>query len=396
MTTHLDEPTAFPTLFTCYKPIERHGQLLRRSAPEAHVSLEISPLDAFLMHQLIAFLPEPPQVVDLLADSTAGASSALWAAHGGVHRVIAPLDQDPRRDTLADPARVALAGHDFELEPLVPIVILAPAHLDKLRDIFSRFTDALVLVLPIGRLGRDGHLADLLDFCDEVGCHLTALRDLAPFFHASDLGLLWHGRQPHVNDALDRLRQMYEGNFQFLDMAHALIRAAERERDRDEDGEAAKASRSSRFSPRAYRQTIDRIRKAVAEVVPCDSTVIVTSRGDDELLNLGGRRAWHFPQTRDGVYAGHHPADSAAAIAHLEELRARGANILLLPVTSFWWLRHYAEFASYLEQNYRLLTRKEDACIIYALDGPGAGDLATSSLKRAWEQLRRRLARSSA
>ena len=32
--------------------------------------------------------------------------------------------------------------------------------------------------------------------------------------------------------------------------------------------------------------------------------------------------AWHFPQTADGVYAGHYPATGEAAIAHLESLRA--------------------------------------------------------------------------
>jgi hypothetical protein len=120
------------------------------------------------------------------------------------------------------------------------------------------------------------------------------------------------------------------------------------------------------------RQAVERIRKLVGQVVPGRSTVLVVSRGDEELLNLGGRRAWHFPQTAEGVYAGHYPADSAAAVEHLEALRARGADVLLLPVTAFWWLRHYAGFARHLEQKYELLARQDDACILYSLAGAKA------------------------
>ena len=69
----------------------------------------------------------------------------------------------------------------------------------------------------------------------------------------------------------------------------------------------------------------------VDEQVPEDATVLVISRGDDEALELGGRRAWHFPQEADGTYAGSYPQDSDEAVAHLEELRDKGAQYLLVP-----------------------------------------------------------------
>ena len=50
----------------------------------------LGPVDAFLMHRVAAILPEPPEVVDLLADPTAGASTALWAAHPSVRAVRVP------------------------------------------------------------------------------------------------------------------------------------------------------------------------------------------------------------------------------------------------------------------------------------------------------------------
>ena len=43
----------------------------------------------------------------------------------------------------------------------------------------------------------------------------------------------------------------------------------------------------------------------------------------------------------DGTYAGHHPADSAEAIAHLEALRAKGAEYIVFPQTALWWLDYY-------------------------------------------------------
>jgi GT2 family glycosyltransferase len=119
----------------------------------------------------------------------------------------------------------------------------------------------------------------------------------------------------------------------------------------------------------SYRQLVRQIREVARASLPTNATVIVAAKGDNELLKLYGRRAWHFPQTEDGVYAGHHPVNSAAAIAHLEALRAKGGDYLLLPNTMLWWLDHYAEFRLYLESHYRLLVRREDTCLIFALRG---------------------------
>ena len=80
-----------------------------------------------------------------------------------------------------------------------------------------------------------------------------------------------------------------------------------------------------RPNPRYERET-EQLREAVAEAVPPGATVLVISRGDDGLLQLGGRRALHFPQAEDGGWAGHHPADSSEAIGHLEQLRDGGAE----------------------------------------------------------------------
>lgn len=121
-----------------------------------------------------------------------------------------------------------------------------------------------------------------------------------------------------------------------------------------------------------YLQLVARVRQVVRQAVPPGATIAVVSKGDEQLLKLEGLQTWHFPRRDDGVYAGHHPADSAAAIAHLEKLRDKGADYFLLPQTAFWWLDHYREFGDHLGTRCRLVVRQEDACIIYALREAGA------------------------
>jgi len=121
-----------------------------------------------------------------------------------------------------------------------------------------------------------------------------------------------------------------------------------------------------------YRRLVARACQIVNRDVARGSIVAVISRGDHELLAFDRRHGWHFPQTADGVYAGHHPADSTEAIAHLEQLRAKGARYLLIPRTAFWWLDHYREFNEHLLRHYRCVHRDDRSCALFAL-GKSAG-----------------------
>jgi hypothetical protein len=117
-----------------------------------------------------------------------------------------------------------------------------------------------------------------------------------------------------------------------------------------------------------YRGVVARLRRLVNRDVPTGATVLVISRGDAELLQFDNRRGWHFPQADTGVYAGHHPADSRAAIAHLEALRRRGARYLVLPRTAFWWLEHYTDFAKHLNSRYRCLVDDAATGMLFVLE----------------------------
>ena len=115
-----------------------------------------------------------------------------------------------------------------------------------------------------------------------------------------------------------------------------------------------------------YRGLAPCVREAASASVPEGAKVAVISKGDEELVRLHGRTGWHFPQSAAGLYAGHHPANSGAAIEHLEQLRGKGAEFLIIPSTAFWWLDYYREFGDYVLSIY-LQVAKNENCRIFDL-----------------------------
>jgi hypothetical protein len=96
-----------------------------------------------------------------------------------------------------------------------------------------------------------------------------------------------------------------------------------------------------------YDALVDDVQRRLTSL-PEDATVLVVSRGDPRLIQIPGRRAWHFPCTDGGEWAGHHPADSDEAIALLGRLIGRGATHIAFPRTALWWLDHYDGLAQRL------------------------------------------------
>jgi hypothetical protein len=123
----------------------------------------------------------------------------------------------------------------------------------------------------------------------------------------------------------------------------------------------------SPLGPAEYADLVARIQETVAGRVPPGSSVLVISKGDAALLSMPGLDAAHFPQDGSGEYAGHHPLDSAAAIAALEKLRRHGAEYLVIPATARWWLEHYDEFATHLATHGEVVADERDSCLVYGL-----------------------------
>ncbi len=117
----------------------------------------------------------------------------------------------------------------------------------------------------------------------------------------------------------------------------------------------------------SYPILTERLRTAVAAVVPDGSKVAVVSKGDPALLRMGNREGVHFPRQADGLPAGFHPPDSNWALSHLRELFRTGVRFLVLPAVSFWWLDHYRCFGNFLAERSVLLFDDADTGRIYDL-----------------------------
>jgi hypothetical protein len=166
--------------------------------------------------------------------------------------------------------------------------------------------------------------------------------------------------------------------------APALIETLERQLN------ALEVQRSALEKQLLGRRVTHGVRSFAAEQLPAGATVLVVSRGDDELLALDGQVGWHFPQADDGRYAGYHPEDGETAIRHLEELRARGATHLVIPATSAWWLEHYEDFRRHLETRCVALPADPETCVAYDLTRASAPPPA----RRASRARRRRGAKA--
>lgn len=142
----------------------------------------------------------------------------------------------------------------------------------------------------------------------------------------------------------------------------------------------ATAMQAPPLSRDEYRRLVGRVQELVEEAVPAGAIVAVVSRGDADLVELNGREGWHVPQTESGQYAGHHPADSADAMAHVEAVRAKGAGFLLVPSTSFWWFEHYRDFKRHLDRRYRLLAYDAETCAVYSLGDRPSDDHDASEI----------------
>jgi hypothetical protein len=127
----------------------------------------------------------------------------------------------------------------------------------------------------------------------------------------------------------------------------------------DEDGKRA-----------ARWRRIQGLRRFVQEHIPRGSRIVVASEGDDSLLRYPGCKAEHLSQDRAGSYIGFHPSSSQAAVAQLEAARWRGADVLLIPQSSLWWLEHYSDFARHLERRYALTVFEQDIGAVWDLRKP--------------------------
>jgi hypothetical protein len=121
------------------------------------------------------------------------------------------------------------------------------------------------------------------------------------------------------------------------------------------------------IGPEEYDELCARVGTIVEESTPAEATIAVVSKGDPRLVQLDGRTGLHFPSDGEGGYAGFYPRTGEEAIAQVEAARGGGAEFLCLPVTAFWWLKHYEALASWLGAHCRVAAEDKSVCVLYDL-----------------------------
>ena len=140
-----------------------------------------------------------------------------------------------------------------------------------------------------------------------------------------------------------------------LVLAHETVRQRQLAADAAAVASRLSASRTpvKRTFPGTYHELIEHVHAVVRNHVPAGARLLIVGKGDDSIL-IPGYDTGHFPRGADGGYAGHYPADSAAAIQHLEACRAAGAEYLVIPAPSYWWLEYYGGLTSHLLSHGRI------------------------------------------
>lgn len=242
--------------------------------------------------------------------------------------------------------------------------------------------DAMAVGKPVIATGWSGNM-DYMNVSNSypIAYEMVELRKNVGPYRA---GELW--AEPSVEHAAQLMREVNEDRQQAQRRGEAAQRTVERDFSLGRSGQRmAKRLRAialRRQLPQFrevvqeryhhYQRLPARIREIAGHVLPRGATVAVVSKGDDALLQLDRCNAWHYPQDETGRYRGYYPADGQEALAHLQELQARGADYLLLPSSAYWWLEHYDNFAHYLETAGTEVWCDE-SCIIYRLQRQDRG-----------------------
>ena len=119
-------------------------------------------------------------------------------------------------------------------------------------------------------------------------------------------------------------------------------------------------------SRRLQASSVRGARALVRSCVPAGASVVVVSLGDRRLAGIA-EGAGRFPEDVDGAGGGVNPVDDADAIARLAAHRDRGAEYLVVPATSMWWLDHYRSLRLHLEEEHRALCVDPQVGAVFAL-----------------------------
>ena len=153
-------------------------------------------------------------------------------------------------------------------------------------------------------------------------------------------------------------------------------------------GPSASAGPAVAVVGQPYGDLVARVRELTVGLTMPGATVAVVGKGDPALLDLAGRTGWHFPRQPDGTYLGYYPRDDAAAVTLLEEARLAGADYVVFPSTSLWWLDHYRGLHQHLQEHHSVVVHDPATCAIFGLRGRRPVDPDSTVVPPAADQVR--------
>jgi GT2 family glycosyltransferase len=145
-------------------------------------------------------------------------------------------------------------------------------------------------------------------------------------------------------------------------LLHALRSGAESSSPRLDRPETA-----AQTLPPPRRPTND-YHEEVSSLLPAGARVLIAHGGHRDLVDIKGLEAVPFPNGpgTDGASYDYPPTD-VAGIAHLEALRAQGADFIVLPVGVCDWPARFPGLHSHLLRRYQPVAEPARECIMFSL-----------------------------
>jgi hypothetical protein len=236
--------------------VEHYVELITTASEERlRPAVELNAIDAFLMRQIVEYYPGFPIVIDLASGPTMGASIVFWQSQPNVSRIVSlgaadvganngdwrHMLQSALRE-LNSPKNVCWVnpnlsnslcweealGNLRDSSPLMfsisTIERQSSSITKELQWMFRLSNNAVGFIFPLGKIGANGLLNKAIDFCSsESPYRLVALREVSPFFAASEVGLIFNRTNASIPAVLKRIQQLYDGNFNFLTLIENTV-----------------------------------------------------------------------------------------------------------------------------------------------------------------------------
>jgi SAM-dependent methyltransferase len=125
-----------------------------------------------------------------------------------------------------------------------------------------------------------------------------------------------------------------------------------------------------------------RMSRIVRLALPPNAAVVVTSGGDDALLDIGATWIYHFPRLRaedtPHLGEGERLIKEVGLIAEQSAAAERSPGYLMVPAGAGEWLGQ--PFFRHMRAHYRLVVDEPETCVVFALDDLPPGFLESDPL----------------